>query len=431
MKDFALRRDGMRRLIRIAAAVGVTLAMSAGLSACGGGGAQQPAAPGGGAPAKEAPARQTKPAETAGEVTFGYAVSRTGRFSSEGVHTEQGYLMWADAVNARGGLNIGGKRYKVKLVGLDTQSDTNNAVKLYERLIKQDKVDFVLSPWGSGDNFAVSVVTEREGYPLLMASASSNTIFERGFKNIFQTSVAASQLVKPLADYLIINQDIKTIAIAYENFLFTQQKHDYFLKEIEGSRLRVVADEQYPLVNKEFSSLIGKVKAKNPDAFIVFNIMPSSIYLTNQMTELGFKPKLYFASISIMFEDFHKAVGPAANGILETGFTHPDINDQSRKFWSDYEKRFNTPGNTDAAHAYIGAQILGQAIEKAGTLDRAEVTKTIRGGTWETIGGTFQYDERGMNTKLPMFLAQWVNGRRAIVWPKSMATAELVYPRPY
>lgn len=425
----------MRRVIRLTAVL-LTLALSLALAACGGGQQQtatpstpQPAAPEQSASPAPAPAASGE-AEPAGELTFGFAVAKTGRFSAEGTHTAQGYEMWADEVNARGGLKVGDKTYKVKLLGLDTQSDTNNAVKLYERLIQQDKVDFLLSPWGSGDNFAVSVVTERAGYPLLMSSGSANNIFDRGFKNIFQVSVAASQIGEPMADYLLQNKDIKTIAVAYENFLFSQQKHDFFMKKIEGSHLQVVVDEQYPLAAQEFSSLVSKMKAHNPDAVILFNIMPSVIYFTNQMTELGLKPKLYFSSISLQFDAFREGVGNAVDGMMEGGFFHRDLTEGAGKFWDDYEARYKTTGNTDAAYGYIAAQILGQAIEKAGTTDLAKVIETIRTGTWETIGGTYTYDDKGMNPNLPAFVVQWLNGKRTIVWPKSLATADPVYPRP-
>jgi branched-chain amino acid transport system substrate-binding protein len=123
-------------------------------------------------------------AQNKSEIVFGYSVSLTGRFSTEGSDTHRAYQMWAEDVNKRGGIEVKqfGRKLPVKLVHYDDTSDTNAALRNYERLMSRDQVDGLFSPWGSGINFAITAVTEKNKYPIVLSSAAADSIFNRGFK---------------------------------------------------------------------------------------------------------------------------------------------------------------------------------------------------------------------------------------------------------
>jgi branched-chain amino acid transport system substrate-binding protein len=367
------------------------------------------------------------------EIVIGYAVSLTGKFSTEGNYIQNGYRLWADQVNAMGGLLVkdAGRKLPVRLLGFDDQSDAQTAVKLYQRLIEKEQVDLLLGPWGSGINFAVSALTDREGWPLVMPSASADNLYDRGFKTIFQATTLTSQSVAPLASYVKSNPSIKTIAIAYENFLFTLQQHDFFLQYTRGLPLKIALDEKYPLSGKEFGSILAKMKSADPDAVIVFNIMPSSIYFVRQMEEIRYRPKFLLVSLSTMVKEFHDAVGPAANGIVETGFMARGYSPEATKYWADYQRRYGVPPAPDACHAYIAAQVLGQAVEAAGSLERPRILDALRRESFKTLyGHPIKYDASGRIANLRPFLTQWLDGQRSVVWPQEMAERPLVYPWP-
>ena len=247
------------------------------------------------------------------EIVFGYSDSLTGKYSTEATDLHHGYQLWAEDTNKAGGIQLKDRKLQVKLDYYDDASDANAAIRNYERLITGDQVDFVLSPWGSGHNFAISTVAEKYKYPIVLATAAADEIFNRNFKYIFAATQMASSFYDALGGYLSTKKDeFKTVAIAYENFLFTQSLHDNLLKRLEKTDLRVVDDEQYPLGGQDFTSLLTKAKAANPDAFIAINIMPASIYLTRQMAEIGFKPKLYSVNIGPMFtKEFIEGLGRA------------------------------------------------------------------------------------------------------------------------
>ena len=367
------------------------------------------------------------------EIVIGYSISLTGRFSTEATEVHRGYQLWAEAVNRQGGIAVKdlGRKLPVKLVHYDDSSDTNNAIRNYERLITREQVDLLFSPWGSGHNFAISTVTEKYKYPILLSTAAADAIFSRGFKYIFETTQLASNMYNGLADYLGTMKDqIKTVAIAYENFLFTQSLRTALLPKLERAGIKVVADEQYPLGGQDFTSLLTKIKAAKPDAFLAINIMPSSVYLTRQMAEVGFKPKLYAVNIGPMFkEEFVQKLGVITEGIVENGFWHPDLPyEGARAFYDAYVAKYKKTPSTDAAYAYLGNQILQQAVEQAGTLDREKIAATLHSGKFTTILGPYEYDQNGINKHQLSFLAQIQKGERVIVWPKEITKSALKLP---
>jgi branched-chain amino acid transport system substrate-binding protein len=153
--------------------------------------------------------------------------------------------------------------------------------------------------------------------------------------------------------------------------------------------------------------------------------MPSSVYVTRQMHEIGFKPKLYSVNIGPMFTDeFLGKLGGISEGIIESGFWSPDLPyEGAREFFEAMTAKYNKHPSTDAAYAHIAVQVLQQAIEQAGTLDREKINQTLHSGKFSTILGPYEYDERGVNKHQMVFLCQVQDGKRVIVWPKEVAKA--------
>ena len=366
-------------------------------------------------------------AAEADELTVGYAVSLTGRFGMEGKETGRGYNLWREQTNKGGGLLVGDKRYMIKFVTYDDESNPSVNTKMYEKLITRDKVDLILSPWGSGINFAASAVADKYHYPIVMSSASATKIWERGFKYIFETTQLSPTMMEPWKSFFKAYKDqIKTVAILYENFLFTLALRESLVKDLKEAGVELVLDEKYPLGGKDFTGLLLKVKGVNPDALMVLNIMPASVYATRQAHEVGLQPKMIAVNIGPMFEEeFIGGLGDLSEKVYESGFWHPKLPySGAEQFAKDFEAAYNKKPSTDAAYAYISTQILSQAIKQAGTIDREEVNKTLHSGKFETILGPYEYDEWGVNKSQRGFLCQVQNKERVIVWPKDLANAQ-------
>src|SRR6516162_6290228 len=127
------------------------------------------------------------PANAADVIKIGAPLALTGALADEGKKQDVVWKMWLDKVNAAGGINVGGKKMPVELVKYDYQSDGQRAAQLAEKLITDDKVDFALSPFGSGHTKIVATVTERYQTPLLACASSSEAVFDQTFKYLFGT----------------------------------------------------------------------------------------------------------------------------------------------------------------------------------------------------------------------------------------------------
>ena len=368
------------------------------------------------------------------EIVVGASFSTTGRFSTEAAEHLRAYQMFIDETNAAGGVMVKslGKKLPIKLVQYDDQSDPSAAAKLYEKLITSDKVDLLFSPWGSGPNFAVTAVTEKHKVPMVLASASADNIFNRGFKYIYATTDIASMLPRPLVDVLKAKKaDVKKVAVLYENFLFTTSLNEVFTKSVKDEGFELVLNERYPLASQDFSGMMTKVKAASPDALVTLCMMPACIYATRQAREAGVTPKLFHINIGPMYvKEYMEPLGAKnTEGIVETGFWHPDLPyPGARAFHDRFTARYGRPPSTDAAYAWMAAQHLFQAVEKAGTLDREVINATFKKEEFISIGGTFKYDERGVNTNPRPFLSQVQDGKRVVAWPTELTKTPLRFP---
>ena len=119
------------------------------------------------------------------KIVLGSAISLTGKYSSNGVHTQNGYNMAVDRINSMGGVKVGGKTYKFEIIYYDDESNPKEQFQLAERLIKQDGVEYMLGPYSSGLTKAIDSVTEKYGVPMVEANGASRSLFTKGYKYLF------------------------------------------------------------------------------------------------------------------------------------------------------------------------------------------------------------------------------------------------------
>jgi branched-chain amino acid transport system substrate-binding protein len=375
-----------------------------------------------------ATATRSATAANKSELKVGFAVAQTGPSSSNALELLRSYEMWRDQVNAAGGLFVQeyNKKLPINLIEYDDKSDPSTATKLYERLITVDGADLLLSPWGSGINFAASAITEKHGINFITASASAQTIFQRGFTHIFQASENGPRDAQPIADFMLDHKDqLKTIAVLYENNLFPESIYNSFIQRVDGKGLNLVMQEKFPFAGQSFSAPLTKAKALGVDAMLAFSQVPSTIYMTRQMNEIGFRPKLWYVLIGPQLKEFGDALGPLAEGTVEGGFwdrslPYPGV----QEFADAYEAKYKRPASPDAAHGWMAVKIWEQAIAKAGTLDQQKLNEVLHTASFETVGGVYKFDAAGQNAEEKQFLIQVQNGKRTIIYPADITAAQ-------
>ena len=366
-------------------------------------------------------------AQAAEPVKIGFSLSKTGMFASAIPSQLNVYELWKDEVNAAGGLDVGGERRPIEFISYDDQSDPANAVKIYEKLITNDKVDLLLAPWGTPFHFAVAGVLDRYKFPMVGNSAASVQLRELKAGYIwFPTSAIPDRLAEELGK-LLTQQGVKTVAVTNLQLPFSLEIKEYLMPVLEREGIEVLVDEAYPPGVKDMTAMLLKVKNANPDAVLSLSYPSDSVLYTMTAREIGITAKFQLVLIGPTIDFFGQMFGPAADGLVTVGHWSPHQKawPRAKPFFDAYVAKFNTrPDYLDSALAYMSVEILEQAVAKAG-LDKEALRQTIASTTFDTINGPVRFDGVQNATTPTMFL-QLQAGEAQIVWPPDQATANVI-----
>jgi branched-chain amino acid transport system substrate-binding protein len=361
-------------------------------------------------------------------IRIGYAISRTGPFAPGAqVTQEPNYLLWAEQVNAAGGLSVKGQKRRIELIGYDDRSEVETAVRTFEKLMVSDKVDLVLPPWGSTMNFAVAPLANRHGYPLLAPTALSMKLVEMKLPHFFSMLPQSYVLMQAAADMLAA-KGVKTVAVIYMDDLFGLENIAAFEPAVKAKGITIVDKKSYPLGVKDLSPVLRAIKDKNPDAFVGLTYPPDTILASKQSKEIGFNPRVFFTAVGTAFPLYKQVMGADAEGVTGIGSWSAKTSPAARAYFEAHVKKFQKePDRWASAHCWAGLQILQASIEKVG-LDRKAMREYIAGNVHQTIIGPVRF--KGSEIQFPGSVSQWVAGDFEVVWPADRATAQLTIPKP-
>ena len=362
------------------------------------------------------------------EVLVGGAISLTGRFAEPAGRQVNAIKMWVDEVNGRGGL-LG---HKINLMLLDDKSDTQTAVKLYEKLITEDKVDLLLAPYSSGITEAVANINERYKVPLVAFGASSSTIWEKGRKYIFSIVAIAEDYQKG-AMHLAKQIGVNRIAIIGEDSLFPRQSGAGAKQWADKLGIQVVLQENYPQKQTDFTALLQKVKASGAEAVMSNSYFADAAAQLRQMRELNLNFKLYSSTVGPGLPNFAEQLGGTAEYVL--GFSQwepiPDVLKLPgmKEFITEYEKRYNEKPNYHAGATYGALQVTEAALKKAGSFDNEKLREALATIEVTTVFGHYKVNAKGMNEHEGLTF-QIQDGKRRVVYPEKWGEAKARLPMP-
>jgi branched-chain amino acid transport system substrate-binding protein len=362
------------------------------------------------------------------EVVFGGAISQTGRYAEPAGRQVNAIKLWVDDVNARGGL-LG---RKIKLVLLDDKSDTQTAIKLYEKLITEDKVDVLLAPYSSGITEAVANVNERYKMPFVAYGAASRPIWEKGRKYIFNIVAAADDYQKG-AVHLAKQIGVKKAAVIGEDSLFPRESGKGAVEWCKKLGIEVVVQENYPLKQTDFNALLQKIKAAGAEAIFSNSYFADAAAQVRQLRELNINLKMFSGTVGPGLPKFAEQLGPTAEYVL--GYSqwepipqvlkHPGM----KEFIDAYEKRYGEKPNYHAGGAFGALQVTEAAIKQAGSFDREKIRAAMATMDVQTIFGRYKVDAKGWNSHEGITF-QILQGQRRVVWPEKWAETKAELPMP-
>jgi branched-chain amino acid transport system substrate-binding protein len=374
-----------------------------------------------------------RPAFAQDVIKVGAPLPLTGAVSPEGLKQKRGYDIWAEAANAKGGIKAGGKTYRVEIVYTDYASNTPRAVQSAERMITEDKVQFLFAPFGSGATKAASAISEKYGIPMLAPSASSAEIFDQGFKYIFSTLTGNETVSVPIAKLVTAkNKDIKRVAILARNDLFPLAVAQAFEKAVKAQGLEVVTSERYAIGTMDHSAAITQMRAARPDWVYASGYINDLMLIRRQINDLGLKAPVITMIAGPAYQEFAKTVGPLAENITTMSWWHPavrykgkDIFGSTEAFNAAWQKKYGGEADyIEAGSAACGA-ILQMAIEAAGSVEPAKVRDAIAAINAETFYGHVKFAPGGQINSLQPPVLQLVGGKPVVLWPDAIKSGEL------
>ena len=347
---------------------------------------------------------------------FGAVAPKTGGLAGGAAVTFwPNVQLWAHDVNARGGLRVGDKSYMVEIVEYDDQTNPGETIKAVQRLATQDKADFILAPYGTGLNLAAAPIFDRYGYPMVTHTAISDQIEELSekFPNMFFTLGGATGLaggvVEVLSEMREQGEIGNSVAMVNVADAFGIELAEVAAPQFEAAGFDIVYSTSYPLGTSDLSPVVKAAKAANPDAFVAWSYPPDTFGLTAQAKIENLDVKAFYAAVATAFPAYIGANGASAEGVLGAGGVYAD-----GEAWSSYAARHEEitgakPDFWASGMVYASFQILEQAIEGAGTLDRDAVSAYIDANDFDTIMGEISWDEFNNNSAY-WTVGQWQGG---------------------
>jgi len=376
-------------------------------------------------------------------IVIGSAISFTGKYSTNGIHAKNGYNLGVKMINETGGVKVGGKSYKLKVIYYDDESTPLRTAQLAERLIKQDGVKFILGPYSSATTKAIAPVTEKYKIPMVESEGAARSLFTQGYKYIFAVlSTSEQYLASSIALAAEIAEkngrkpsDIK-VAMAFENDPFSLDVRAGVVEDMKKYGMKAVIDDKLPRDLSDMAATLTKVKALKPDLLVVSGHSKGAATAARQIKEMQIKVPM-IAMTHCEAAKIVKKFGAATNDFLCPTQWAETLSYKDSLFGtaSDYDKMFkatykgykNVP--YQSAQATAAVMVWKDAFERANSFDTEKVRKALSETDMKTFYGNIKFSTGGNNLAKPMVLRQIQNGEFNVVAPSKWASHKINWPR--
>jgi branched-chain amino acid transport system substrate-binding protein len=370
------------------------------------------------------------------KIVIGQAIALSGPLVG-GVQTAGGpvYELWVDEVNKAGGIYVEeyGKSLPVELLRYDDTSDIGTMTNLLERLILEDKVDFVFPPWGTAWLFAAAPIANKYGYILIGGPGGALELKSLNLPYFFQV-LNFSETQAPALTGIYQEVGVESVAVIFRGDLHGVEYGGAMIPYFETAGIDVAMVESYPPdVTEDYSPLLKEAQSLGVDAFLSASYPWESGPIIGQAIGYGINFNAIFCSVGpycpITFRDAFGA--DVIEGVMGGGAWNAKTSPEAAEFADKYIAFTGVePDYWGALFYYSSLQHFQQAIEEAGTLDQAVIRDIMATTTYETALGPFWYDENRYFLNHPGEIGQWQSGVYEVVDPGERRTAPPEYPKP-
>src|SRR5438445_1525981 len=390
-----------------------------------------------------APATQTK------TFTIGFTQSQTGNQNVTSKRQTEGIQLWVDDVTKAGGIKLkDGTVLMPQVKFYDDESKTDRVQALYTRLINDDKVDFLLSPYSSGLVKAAAVITEQNGRLMVTAGGADDVTMEQGFKGVYQVYAPGSKYLIGAIDLMLkLDPTIKKVAIVNEKDSFSASVVAAANPYAKSKGLDVVVAEGYDTGTTDFNPFINKIQAAAPDAIIGGGHFEDGTTFAKQLFDKRVNAR-FVALLVAPAEPTLKDIGDAAQFIVgprpwgraakysaETAKAAnvPYFGPTPKEFTDRYVAKYNSQPSYQSSGGYAAGLVLQKALEDAGSTDSATPQAALDKIDLMLFYGRVKFSldakTHGKQIAHDMVYVQWQKGSDGklatqLVWPSDAATAQ-------
>ncbi len=374
-------------------------------------------------------------------IVLGAAVSLTGKYSTNGKHTQNGYNLAVERINSKGGVTVGGKSYKFEIIYYDDESNSKRAAQLAERLIKQDGIKYMLGPYSSGLTKAMAPVTEENKIPMVEANGASRSLFTKGYKYLFAVLSPANQYLEVAIDLAVEKNGGKPvkIAMAFEQDAFSQDVRLGIVDAAKRTGSKIIIDDKLPKELNDMAATLAKVKATKPDVLVVSGHSKGALTAIRQIAEM----KVDVPMLAMTHCDASKLAkqhGKKSEYALCAAQWHKTLSykdkffGNGKKYDKDFTKEYGYAPPYQSAESSAALLVYKDAFERANSFDTEKLRNALAKTDMQTFYGNIKFGSGGQNTAKPMVLFQVrCKGDKCenkVVAPTKWASAKLVHPVP-
>ena len=377
-------------------------------------------------------------------IKVGFTISLTGTFNVEGAKSLAGIQAAACWINNNGGVTVNGKTYNIVLNYYDDQSSSAQISTLYTKIITQDNAQFLLAPYSSGLTGAAAPLAEQYNLVMLSHGGSSDSIWTKGYKNVFGILSPASTYFNNAVDWLKANHPGDKLAFLYADDSFSKTASIAASNYAKDLHLTVVYNASYPATAQDLHTFLADAKGHLADDLIGGGHYADGVKIVQQLSTVGWTPNFISLLVAVTEPQFQQQLSGEANLITgpsqwETTVTYSPATAQTAglswygpnetQFVNYYSKQGNAGSPTyHSGEAGAAILVLANAIEKANSLDTAGVRQAILSLDVMTFFGEFRVDSAGKQSGHSMVLVQWQGGALTVVAPSTTASGTVKYP---
>jgi branched-chain amino acid transport system substrate-binding protein len=388
------------------------------------------------------------PALAADPIKIGFGMSLTGPNAGAGKQFLLGREIWKDEVNAKGGL----LNRPVEFVYYDDQSNPSLVPAIYSKLLDFDRVDLVVSPYGTNQTApAMPVVMERK--MTLMALFGTGVNDQLKYDRYFQILPNGPDGDRSFSlgffeAAMMMDPKPGTVAIVGEDTEFGHNVLAGARVNIEKLGLKIVYDRSFPANTVDHTAIVRGIQAANPDIVFVASYPNGSVGMVRAVHELDYQPRQFGgAMIGLQFTPIKTQLGPLLNGIVvnenyvpETTMKFPGIDDVLDRYQKRAVGLGIDPLGFWSPFAYGQMQILAQAVSAIGSIDQARIAEYLHSTTFHTVIGDVKFGPIGEWERSRILFVQYQNiqandaaqfrqpGKAVIVFPPEFKSGQLIYP---